>query len=229
MLYKIQIVFYREKKATAREILSELNDLVNLIPSWKVKPRIWYMAHPLEEMVAISDARVTNKAIEYTESLMSSKKLINIVLADEKKDNSVLTIWLANTPAVSDNRYYLTLTISSLDELNDKEVFSFFIHSMLSISTWDFKFILLDTEQYKQNKRCVFNDRLSVGWMLYLPKIIEKNEIPSASAVEIFDGLGSLIISSDKFDGDSINDINVANNVEIELSAIGELPLLYDI
>lgn len=229
MLYKIQFVFYREKKATAQEILDELNRFVSLIPAWNVKPAIWLIAHPSKEMIAISNETITDETIAYTESMISLKKSFNIVLADENKDDSVLTIWLMNTPVVSDNRYYLTLTISSLDKDNGKNIFSGFIHSMLGISEWDFKFILLDTEQYKQNRKCVFHDRLSVGWMLYLPKIIDKTQVPSASEVLIFDGFGSLIISSDVFDGNNIQDVTVANNIEIELSASGELPLIYEV
>lgn len=204
MFFKIQCVFYRERKATAQEILSELNKFISLIPAWSIKPEKWLIAHPSKTMVAISNQAITDEAITYVESMMSLKKKFNLVLADENKDDSILTVWLMNTPVISDNRYYLTLTISNLHDDSGKNIFSEFIRGMLTISDWNFKFILLDTEQYKQNRKCVFHDRLSVGWMLYLPKLIDKTQVPSASEVKVFDGFGTLIISSDTFDGNDI-------------------------
>ncbi|ECC1653685.1 hypothetical protein FNH72_22515 [Salmonella enterica subsp. arizonae] len=63
--------------------------------------------------------------------------------------------------------------------------FIYIFTAMVNYKGWRFKYILLDTEQYRFNQREVFEDRLPVGWMLYLPVKIKHEDVPSA--YKIFD------------------------------------------
>lgn len=230
MFYKVQFIFYRDKTGSAPDLLSELMSFVNKIPDWQEKPKEWIIAHPSEFMLAFKDGNINDEAVKYVETIIQKDDIFNIVLADKNRDDSILTISLMNTPVVSSMRYYLTLTIKKLSKMNDKLVFIKFLEKILDVHEWSVKFILLDTEQYKRNRKSVFNDRLAVGWMLYLPTKIERNHALSASDVINFtNSLGTLIISKDKFDGSDVNDIYIANNIEIELSAHGELPKISEI
>ncbi|AVR04444.1 Imm52 family immunity protein [Pluralibacter gergoviae] len=230
MFYKMQFIFYRKNEASAIEIFDEVSKFINLIPNWPEKPAEWLIAHPMNEMIAIKSERVTAEALKYVDTLMNEDDVFNFVLADKNKDDSVLTIWVMNTPAVSTKRYYLTLTMKSLSGTHDKNTFINFIMRILTINAWEFKFVLLDTEQYDLRMRSVFDDRLSVGWMLYLPKIINRDCLLNASEVIYCNNNpGTLIISKDNFNGNLTDDINIANNIEIELSSHGELPKISEL
>ncbi|MDF1897262.1 Imm52 family immunity protein [Rahnella contaminans] len=204
--------------------------LVKQLPDWNETPDTWFIAHPTKTMMAIDNGKVSTEASEYTRTMISKKKNFNIVLADKNKDDSVLTVWLMNTPAISDNRYYLTITITNLAKLHNKDIFIDFIKRVLANMPWECKYILIDTEQYKMNQKSVFKDRLAVGWMLYTPQIIPQS--PALPPNKIFyceNDSGTIIVSKDNFDGKDPIDIKTANDVEIELAANGYLPLLENI
>ena len=96
--------------------------------------------------------------------------------------------------------------------------------------SWAYRYIFLETEQYRMEQHSVFENRLPVGWMLFLPKLIERNEVPSA--LEIFylpEELGSIIITKEEVNGKDAGDIICENNVEIELVANGHFPKWFDL
>jgi len=230
MFYKLQLVFYRSKQTEASLIFDELADFIRQLPDWKEKPSTWLIAHPTETMIAIDNNYIVEKAHAYVGAMIVKKEDFNIVLADKNKDDSILTVWLMNTPAISDNRYYLTLTIESLSDKNNKATFVDLIKRLLINMPWEIRYIMVDTEQYKLKQKSVFKDRLPVGWMLYLPKIIDTND--ALNAYEIIycnDKSGTIIVSKEIFDGNNQNDITISNNIEIELAANGHLPLIREL
>ncbi|ENR5392282.1 Imm52 family immunity protein [Providencia rettgeri] len=91
----------------------------------------------------------------------------------------------------------------------------------------------IDTNGYRYNKKNVFPDRLPVGWMLYLNKKITQQQLPMAAElidIENEKNNGTLIISTDHvFDGSDKDDIRKANEIEIQLTALGLLPLVKEI
>ena len=91
----------------------------------------------------------------------------------------------------------------------------------------------IDTNGYRYNKKNVFPDRLPVGWMLYLNKKITQEQLPMAAElvdIENEKNNGTLIISTDHvFDGSDKADIKKANEIEIQLTALGLLPLIREI
>ena len=148
-------------------------------------------------------------------------------MADEFEDDSILTILYRNTPAISQTRYILSLTIKDLKYENSFSIFVQVLNDMLKYPGWEFGYIRIETEQYNFNQRAVFDDRLPLGWMLYLPKTIKTEDAPSAyKIINAENGCGSIIISKEKFNGESYYDIAISNNIEIELASNGALPLL---
>lgn len=93
--------------------------------------------------------------------------------------------------------------------------------------------IRIDTNKYRYNKKNVFPDRLPVGWMLFLNKKIIPEQLPMATQlidIENDKNSGTLIISTDHvFDGSDKEDIKKANEIEIQLTALGLLPLVKEI
>ena len=93
--------------------------------------------------------------------------------------------------------------------------------------------VQIDINGYWYNDKNVFPDRLPVGWMLYLNKHITQEQVPMAAElihIENEKNNGTLIISTDHvFDGSDKDDIKKANEIEIQLTGLGLLPLIREI
>ncbi|WP_392433411.1 hypothetical protein ACF3VQ_03415 [Yersinia sp. HM-2024] len=168
MYYKIQSLLYKIEKLTLYDLLNELKHIIDVMPAWQEKGSDWLIAHPSKRMIAINALGITEEELSYVDYLIDNNKSIKIVLADENEDDSIITICYKNTPAVSSERYLLSIMIKQLSNNNDVDSFISVIDEVIKCDGWFFKYILLDTEQYRFNQRDVFDDRLLVGWMLYL-------------------------------------------------------------
>ncbi|MEG0205986.1 MAG: Imm52 family immunity protein [Citrobacter sp.] len=227
MHYKIHSLLYRKDILTAIQLFKELRYLIDALPGWVEKKKNWLIAHPSKKIIALNELGFSEDALAYVDYLIVRKKPINIVLADENEDDSTITILYKNTPSISIDRYLLMVTIKSLSGYNDVDDFVNIFKAMINYNWWYFRYILLDTEQYRFNQREVFDDRLPVGWMLYLPVKIKHEHVPSAFKVfDIEKNSGTIVVSKSVFDGKEPFDITCANNVEIELAANGLLPLI---
>lgn len=221
---------YRGNLTTAERLLDELKNLIRIFPEWDRKPNEWLIANPAKDIMAFSHLEISTEALEYLRDTILKRKSVSIVLAGEEKDDSPVIIWFHNTPAVSVDRYSLTIAIRSPQDFNDRHAFQKIIEDMSMLTQWSYSFISLETEQYRMKQRSVFEDRLAAGWMLLLPKEISSEEVPSAADVINYpETKSTLIITKDKFDGNSDADITCANNVEIELAGNGFLPKWFDL
>lgn len=227
MFYKLHALVYRKDFLTETHIFNEICSFITSLPNWPEKPTKWLIANPVRNIIAVENGMATKEGSDYVREIIKSKDVISIVLADENEDESILTISFKNTPAISSQRYLISLTIKSLISDKTVNIFVDFIKRIVMLGFWEYKYVIVDTEQYKRKQRCVFHDRLSVGWMIYLPIKIERENIPSAFLVTYLDGgLGTIIVSKDVFDGKDSSDVICANNVEIELASNGLLPLI---
>uniref|UniRef100_UPI0036DAF87A hypothetical protein n=1 Tax=Photorhabdus sp. RM322S TaxID=3342825 RepID=UPI0036DAF87A len=98
----------------------------------------------------------------------------------------------------------------------------------------DFPHIQVETNGYTLKNKQVFPDRLSVGWILYQPRVIDKSSLPTAEEVlsvyQHDEQIGTLIITKKGiFDGRNQDDIDKSNDVEIQLVDLGLLPLMTEI
>ena len=79
--------------------------------------------------------------------------------------------------------------------------------------------------------RCVFPQRLRVGWMLYLPRVITAHQAPEAMRLipvlgEKKKQRGTIIVSVDEvFDVANPDHVKRANELEVRLADQGLLPL----
>ena len=227
MHYKIHSSLYRKDIVTAIQLFKELKYLIDALPNWVEKKNNWLIAHPSKKIIALNEHGFSEEALAYVDYLIVNQKSISIVLADENEDDSIITILYKNTPSVSFERYLLTVTIKSLSSYNGMDDFVYIFKAMVNYKGWCFKYILLDTEQYRFNQKEVFGDRLPVGWMVYLPIKIKHEDVPSAYKIfDIESNTGTIVVSKSVFNGKEPFDITCANNVEIELAANGLLPLI---
>ncbi|MGV7961640.1 Imm52 family immunity protein [Photorhabdus tasmaniensis] len=94
--------------------------------------------------------------------------------------------------------------------------------------------IQVESNEYTLKSKQVFPDRLSVGWMLYQPRVIDKSYLPMAEEVlpvyQNNEQIGTLIITKKGiFDGENQDDIDKSNDVEIQLVNLGLLPLMTEV
>ncbi|WP_263071043.1 immunity 52 family protein [Enterobacter huaxiensis] len=85
-------------------------------------------------------------------------------------------------------------------------------------------------EVYKK----VFPDRISCGWMLFIPAIVLPDLIPEAARVipVLKDNkqIGTIVVSTEEiFDGNNKEHIGKANDIEINLLNLGLLPLMTEL
>ncbi|KTL61695.1 hypothetical protein AA106_07920 [Photorhabdus laumondii subsp. laumondii] len=102
------------------------------------------------------------------------------------------------------------------------------------VTSRDLSYIQIETNEYTLRNKQVFPDRLSVGWMLYQPRIIDKSYLPMAEDVlpvyQNNEQIGTLIITKKGiFDGRNQDDIDKSNDVEIQLVNLGLLPLITEV
>ncbi|MFP2346697.1 Imm52 family immunity protein [Enterobacter ludwigii] len=85
-------------------------------------------------------------------------------------------------------------------------------------------------EVYKK----VFPDRVSCGWMLFVPAVILAELIPEAArivpVIKESKQIGTIIVSTEEiFDGNNKEHIGKANDIEIKLLDLGLLPLMTEL
>ncbi|BET43168.1 Imm52 family immunity protein [Atlantibacter hermannii] len=95
-------------------------------------------------------------------------------------------------------------------------------------------YINADNKGYRFFDKNVFPDRLSVGWMLYVPHVLLPELIPEAARViPVMDGKqqkGTIVVSTEEiFDGNNKEHIGKANDIEIKLLDLGLLPLMTEL
>jgi hypothetical protein len=90
------------------------------------------------------------------------------------------------------------------------------------------------------NEQKVFKDRLGVGWMLYLPRVLTAQQVPEARALEPIMGknekgeeiqTGTIVVSvtDEPFSIGNPEHIEIANSIEIRLVDQDLLPRIYDL
>ncbi|AWV26913.1 hypothetical protein CD187_12025 [Citrobacter youngae] len=94
--------------------------------------------------------------------------------------------------------------------------------------------ISIETKGYTLHGLNVFPDRLSSGWMLYIPHVVLPELIPEAARIiPVMDGnkqKGTIVVSTEEiFDGNKKEHIEKANDIEIKLLDLGLLPLMTEL
>ncbi|MFY3770833.1 MAG: Imm52 family immunity protein [Pseudomonadota bacterium] len=146
------------------------------------------------------------------------------------------SIWANETKALkikytsSGLIYNLEFIIEEINHVNKNSIIDALDYYF---DTYKIVCMRIDTNGYRYNRKNVFPDRLPVGWMLYLNQIITQEQVPMAAqliTIENEKNKGTLIISKEGvFDGSNKDDIKKSNEIEIQLTALGLLPLIREI
>lgn len=107
-------------------------------------------------------------------------------------------------------------------------------HACVESGGYSFAEIIPKKNGYDEVYKKVFPDRISCGWMLYIPHVLLPELIPEAArVVPVMDGekqKGTIIVSTEEiFDGNNKEHIGKANVIEIKLLDLGLLPLMTEL
>ncbi|WP_350306154.1 hypothetical protein [Photorhabdus viridis] len=234
---KINVRYEQQEVITVDSVLMDLFRVTRQIDIFFGQKKTWYLTgYSLKEAlkhVVFDEKGPTSVAIrdfekEYRKNFPS---LIN-GMWDGQKDELSCGIIYEKSKSGHPNwvRLELNLKIGS-SQLNVFRLIDLVKHLATSR---DFPYIQVETNGYTLKGRQVFPDRLSVGWMLYQPRIIDKSYLPMAEEVlpvyQHDQQIGTLIITKKGiFDGKNQDDIDKSNDVEIQLVNLGLLPLITEV
>ncbi|TNH41882.1 Imm52 family immunity protein [Photorhabdus luminescens] len=234
---KINVRYEQQGVITVNSALMDLFRITRQIDIFFVQKKMWYLTgysrKEAFKYIVFDEKGPTSVAIrdfekEYRKNFPS---LINGMWDGQKDELSCGIIYDKSKSGHPDwVRLELNLKIDS-NQLNVSRLID--LVKYLATSR-DFPYIQVETNGYTLKGKQVFPDRLSVGWMLYQPRIIDKSYLPMAEDVlpvyQNNEQIGTLIITKKGiFDGRDQDDIDKSNDVEIQLVNLGLLPLITEV
>lgn len=133
----------------------------------------------------------------------------------------------------------LNYTVLNVDAMVDFFIFLLCVNenctsACVESGGYGFSEIIPKENGYDEVYKKVFPDRISCGWMLFIPSILLRELIPQAARVVPImkdeKQIGTIVISTEEvFDGNNKDHIARANDIEIKLLDLGLLPLLTEL
>ena len=218
--------------------------------------REWYLKgyskkQALRHQVFISDQVIPDNILSlWKERYKKSYPFFGEGIWDGKNDNNSAGIDLTSSFSSTNRRNNpLSLTIdfsvcSESTKLTSEKMLAFMERllilneycTFLNVESGGYSFpeIVTSGNGYDEIYKKVFPDRISCGWMLFIPAIIFPELIPEAARVSPVikenKQIGTIIVSTEEiFDGNNKEHISKANDIEIKLLDLGLLPLMTEL
>ncbi|ETS33492.1 hypothetical protein BB987_13480 [Photorhabdus temperata] len=234
---EINVRYEQQETITVNTALMDLFRITRQADIFFGRKKTWYLTgysrkEALKHIV-FDEQGPTEKMVSYFEK--SYKKDFPLLIEDMwdgEEDNLSSGISYSKQSIKRPNWVRLELNLkidsSQLDVSQLIELVKYLVTSR------DLPYIQVETNEYTLRNKQVFPDRLSVGWMLYQPRIIDKSYLPMAEGVlpvyQNNEQTGTLIITKKGiFDGRNQDDIDKSNDVEIQLVNLGLLPLITEV
>lgn len=133
-----------------------------------------------------------------------------------------------------DDMTRVNVELSLVSERNDISVNDFIFLLSVLANKFDCSYINVESNGYRFFDKNVFPDRLSVGWMVYIPHVVLPGLITDAARVVPVMAAekqkGTIVVSTEEiFDGNNKEHIGKANDIEIKLLDLGLLPLMTEL
>ncbi|MBS9437809.1 hypothetical protein EAE91_11720 [Photorhabdus noenieputensis] len=234
---EIELYFDRQEPLTPEIVLVDLYRITQQIDHFFVRHKTWFLT-----------GHTRKEALEHPvfEGQHPTKKAVQVFEKNYKENFPFMgkSIWDGEDDDLACSLFYESYRSDRLGQTN--------ITIRLNINEKDFQFsrlidfitflvfsrntpyIMVETNGYTLKRNQVFPDRLSAGWMIYLPFVIDRSLLPMADKILPIandkEQLGTLIITKKGiFDGENQDDIDKANDVEIQLLNLGLLPLITEV
>ncbi|MCC8459968.1 Imm52 family immunity protein [Photorhabdus aegyptia] len=218
-------------------VLTDLYKITQQIDIFFGRHKIWYLPGDIRQEslqhIAFDQQGETKEAIkEFEEDYTEENPIIIKGIWDGEDDDHSCSICYMNYRRDRLGQTQIDFHISI--EENEFRLSRLINFINFLISTHSAPHIMIENNTYRIKRKHVFPDRLSAGWMLYLPIEIDPTLAPMAEEImpvsDKNDKKGSLIITTkDIFDIDNQKHINKANDIEICLRDLQILPLITEI
>ncbi|MBD2781620.1 hypothetical protein [Xenorhabdus szentirmaii] len=199
--------------------------------------KVWYLPGNTQEesltRIAFDQQGITQEAINYfKEDYTEEFPMVTAGVWDgnDSSEGCAILYQSYRINQLGQTKIELNISIKEKDFLLAKLVdfIKFLVVSHNSPS------VMIENGQYSLKLNHVFPDRLSAGWMLYLPTEIDPALVPmveeSLSISDKEGQIGTLIVTTKEiFDIENKEHINKANDIEICLRDLQLLPLLSEI
>ncbi|MDC9595092.1 immunity 52 family protein [Xenorhabdus sp. IM139775] len=235
---EIRLYFDWKEPLTPKIALADLHKITQQINTLFVDHhKTWYLPGNTRQEallhIAFDTQGATEKAIkEFEKDYTENDPMVIKGIWDGEDDGHSCSIYYQNYRRDQLGQTEITLNISIGEKEFQLSRLIEFIKDL--ISSRNLPYILVEANGYSLYGKQVFPDRLSAGWMLYLPTEIDSALLTMAEEI-IFvsdknDKKGSLIITTkDIFDIENQEHINKANDIEICLRDLQLLPLISEI
>ncbi|PQQ41067.1 hypothetical protein C6H65_11685 [Photorhabdus luminescens] len=234
---KIKLYFDLKESLTPQVALADLYKITQQIDQLFGRQKNWYLTghtrkEALEQLVFEGD-HPTEKAVQvFEESYKEDFPFIGKQIWDGEVDDLACSLFYENYRIDRLGQTKITIRLN-IDEkaFQFSRLIDFITFLVLSRNA---PYIMVETNGYTLKRNQVFPDRLSAGWMIYLPFVIDPSLLPMADEILPIandkEQLGTLTITKKGiFDGENQDDIDKANDVEIQLLNLGLLPLITEV
>ncbi|OCA55629.1 Imm52 family immunity protein [Photorhabdus namnaonensis] len=234
---KIKLYFDWKESLTPQVALADLYKITQQIDQLFGRQKNWYLTghtrkEALEHLV-FEGGHPTEKAVQvFEESYKEDFPFIGKKIWDGEVDDLACSLFYENYRRDKLEQTNITIRLNIDEkEFQFSRLIDFITFLILSRNA---PYIMVETNGYTLKRNQVFPDRLSAGWMIYLPFVIDPALLPMAAEILPItndkEQLGTLIITKQGiFDGENQDDIDKANDVEIQLLNLGLLPLITEV
>ncbi|RAX01157.1 MULTISPECIES: Imm52 family immunity protein [unclassified Photorhabdus] len=234
---EIKLYFDLQEPLTPEIVLADLYRITQQIDHFFGHHKTWYLTgHTRKEALeypVFEEQHPTKKTVQVFEKIYKEDfPFIGKKIWDGEVDDLACSLFYENYRIDRLGQTKLTIKLNIDEkEFQFSRLIDFITFLVFSRNT---PYIMVETNGYTLNRNQVFPDRLSAGWMIYLPSIIDPSLLPMADEILPIandkEQLGTLIITKKGiFNGENQDDIDKANDVEIQLVNLGLLPLITEV
>ncbi|NHB90609.1 Imm52 family immunity protein [Photorhabdus cinerea] len=234
---EIKLYFDLQKPLTPEIVLVDLYRITQQIDHFFSRHKTWFLTgHTRKEALehpVFEGQHPTKKAVQvFEKNYKENFPFIGKSIWDGEDDDLACSLFYENYRSDRLGQTEITIDLNIDEkEFQFSRLIDFITFLVLSR---DAPYIMVETNGYTLKKNQVFPDRLSAGWMIYLPFVIDPALLPMATEILPIANdkaqLGTLIITKQGiFDGENQDDIDKANDIEIQLLNLGLLPLITEV
>ncbi|MCX8650117.1 immunity 52 family protein [Gilliamella sp. B2776] len=232
----VEMYFKPEAYLPLSVCIAQIEQILKIQHNYLHKSENWYLCGASKKKSSIYQI--------FDENGITEVGLKKLTLGYKKEHNSFdLAVWDKDTEEAAlsyflyektfEKRFFLKIYLSFTIDITITKSQTVTAFILALVQKFNSAYIMVNGNYLPQ--KAVFPDRLSAGWMIYLPKAQLTHEmVPESSdvvSVKNEDGLvtGTLVVTMPHFfDEENADDIKAVNRVDIRLRELDLLPLYTD-
>lgn len=232
----VEMYFKPEAYLPLSVCMKQIEQILKIQHDYVHKSQDWYLCgtskkkssiHKLFDKDGVTEVGLKKLTLGYKKEHNS----FDLAIWDKDTEEAALTYFLYEK--LFEKRFFLKIKLDFTIDIivTESQTVTAFILAL--VQKFDSAYIMVNGNYFPE--KAVFPDRLSAGWMIYLPKVQLSHElVPESShvtSVTNHEGqvTGSLVVTLPHFfDEENKDDVKTVNLVDIRLRELGILPLYAD-